>query len=70
MVALSSCEAEYIAGSYDACKVIWIKFVLEEIEVEVKKSLVLHIENKSAIQSCKESSFNGRNKHIEARFHP
>ena len=44
VVALSSCEAEYIVGQYVACQEIWIRFVLEEIEVEVKKPLVLQID--------------------------
>ena len=69
MVALSSCEAEYIAGSYAACQAIWIIFVLEEMTVEVKKPLVLQIDNKSAINLAKNPVLHGRSKHIEARFH-
>ena len=69
VVALSSCEAEYIAGSYVACQAIWIRSVIEEIEVEVKKPLVLQIDNKSAINLAKNSVLNGRSKHIEDRFH-
>lgn len=45
VVALSSCEAEYITGSYVACQEIWIRYVLEEMEVKVKKPLVLQIDN-------------------------
>ncbi|XP_058777113.1 secreted RxLR effector protein 161-like [Vicia villosa] len=37
VVALPLCEAEYIVGSYVVRQAIWIKYVLEEIEVEVKK---------------------------------
>ncbi|XP_058784529.1 secreted RxLR effector protein 161-like [Vicia villosa] len=69
VVALSSCDAEYIAGSYDACQAIWIRSVLEEMEVEVKKPLVLQIDNKSAINLAKNPVLHGRSKHIEARFH-
>ena len=69
MVALSSCEAEYIAGSYDACQATWIRSVLEEMEVEVKKPLVLQIDNKSVINLAKNPVLHGRSKHIEARFH-
>ena len=69
MVALSSCEAEYIAGSYVACQAIWIRYVLEEMEVEVKKPLVLQIDNKSAINLAKNPVLHRRSKHIEARIH-
>ena len=41
VVALPSCEAKYIVGSYVACQAIWITYVLEEIEIEVRKPLVL-----------------------------
>ena len=43
--------------------------MLEEIEVEVKKPLVLQIDNKSAINLAKNPVLHGRSKHIEARFH-
>ncbi|XP_058754774.1 secreted RxLR effector protein 161-like [Vicia villosa] len=45
VVALSSCEAKYIEGSYVACQAIWIRLELEEMEVKVKKPLVLQIDN-------------------------
>ena len=69
MVALSSCEAEYIVGSYVMCQEIWIRSVLEEIEVEVKKPLILKIDNKPAIHLAKNPVLHERSKHIEARFH-
>ena len=69
MVALSSCETEYIVGSYAACQAIWIRSVLEEMKVEVKKPIVLKIDNKSTINLAKNPFLQGRSKHIEARFH-
>ncbi|XP_058746893.1 secreted RxLR effector protein 161-like [Vicia villosa] len=69
VVALSSCEAEYIAGSYVACRAIWIRTLLEEMEVEVKKSSVLQIDNMSAINLVKNPVLHGRSKHVEARFY-
>ncbi|XP_058749200.1 secreted RxLR effector protein 161-like [Vicia villosa] len=69
VMALSSCEPEYIEGSYAACQAIWTRSVLEETEVEVKKPPVLQIDNKSAIILAKNPVLHGRNKHIEARFH-
>ena len=43
--------------------------VLEEMTVEVKKPLVLQIDNKSSINLTKNPVLHGRSKHIEARFH-
>lgn len=69
MVALSSYEVEYIAGSYAAYQVIWIRFVLDEMEVEVKKPLGLEIDYRSTINLTKNPIQHGRSKHIEAIFY-
>ncbi|XP_050888526.1 secreted RxLR effector protein 161-like [Lathyrus oleraceus] len=63
------CEAEYMAESYVVCQAIWIRSVLEEIDVEVNKPLVMQIDNKSAINLVKNLVLHGRSKYIEARFH-
>lgn len=39
------------------------------MEVKVKKSLVLQINNKSIINLAKNQILHGRSKHIEAKFH-
>jgi hypothetical protein len=69
VVALSSCEAEYIAGAYAACQALWIVTVLKELGIEAEKHVVLQIDNKSAINLAKNPVLHGRSKHIEARFH-
>ncbi|XP_050900603.1 secreted RxLR effector protein 161-like [Lathyrus oleraceus] len=69
VMTLPSCEDEYIAGSYAAFQAIWIRYVLEEIEVKVKKPPVLQIDSKSTINLPKNPVLHGRNKLIEARFH-
>lgn len=51
------------------CQEIWIRFVLEEIKVKVKKPMVLQIDNKSTINIAKNLVFHGMSKHIEDRFH-
>ncbi|CAJ2646460.1 unnamed protein product [Trifolium pratense] len=69
VVALSSCEAEYIAGSYAACQALWINSVLKELKIDVKKPITLQIDNQSAINLAKNPVLHGRSKHIEAIFH-
>ena len=69
MVALSSCEAEYIAGSYAACQAIWLDSLLDELKFEAKKPIKLLIDNKLVINLAKYSVSHGRSKHIEIRFY-
>lgn len=66
---LSSCETEYIVESFVACQAIWIRSILEEIKVELKKPMMLQIDNKSVINLAKNPVLHGRSKHIEARCH-
>lgn len=68
MVALSSYESVYMAVSYVSCQVIWIRFVLDEMEVEVKKPLVFKIENKLAINFIRNEVLHGKSKHINLYF--
>lgn len=48
---------------------IWIRSMLKQIKVEMKKPLVLQINNKSAINLTKNPVLHGRSKNIEAIFH-
>jgi len=54
-VALSSCEAEYIAASEAACQSLWLEVVLEELKLDYRKPVQLNIDNKSAINLSKKS---------------
>ncbi|XP_052730535.1 secreted RxLR effector protein 161-like [Vigna angularis] len=53
MVALSSCEAEYIAGSYVACQGVWLEEVLRELMILMKAPLQLKIDNAFATNHSK-----------------
>ena len=41
VTALSSCEVEYIEGTFAACQAIWLDNVMKELNCEVKKPLKL-----------------------------
>ena len=69
VTALSSCEAEYIAGTFATCQALWLDSVMKELKCEVMKPLTLKIDNKSAISLAKNPVSHGRSKHIETRFH-
>ncbi|KAK2439768.1 hypothetical protein QL285_011252 [Trifolium repens] len=69
VVALSTCEAEYIAGALTACQAVWILNLLQDLKIEVNKPLKLMIDNKSAINLAKNPVLHGRSKHIETKYH-
>nr|KYP32045.1 Retrovirus-related Pol polyprotein from transposon TNT 1-94 [Cajanus cajan] len=69
VVALSSCEAEYIAASMGACQALWLETLLEELKTETEEGMLLMVDNKSAINLAKNPVAHGRSKHIETRFH-
>lgn len=68
-VALSSCEAEFMAATAAACQAIWIRNVLNQITDEEIGPVVLFVDNKSAIDLAKNPVFHGRRKHINIRYH-
>lgn len=69
MVALSSCEVEYIVGSFAACQAKCLNSLLKEIKFEVKKLMQLLVDNKSTINLTKNPISHGRNKHKKPNFH-
>ncbi|PNX79093.1 putative copia-type polyprotein [Trifolium pratense] len=69
VVALSSCEAEYIAASLSTCQAIWLKNLIEEISQDKCETVTLKIDNVFAINLAKNPIAHVRSKHIELRFH-
>ena len=53
MVALSSCEAEYIAATSADCQGIWLGRLLKELHGKEVNPVRLNIDNKSAIALAK-----------------
>ena len=68
-VALSSTEAEYIAGTHGAKEAIWLRQFLEQIHFPPSSPTILHIDNQSAIVIAKNPEFHDRTKHIDIRHH-
>ncbi|KAI3730682.1 hypothetical protein L1987_61855 [Smallanthus sonchifolius] len=68
-VALSSCEAEFMAATLAACQAIWLHGLLEEITGSKQKIVILFVDNKSAIALMKNPVFHGRSNHINTRYH-
>lgn len=67
VVALSSCESEYIASANAACQGIWLRRLLGELlGIQAPKLLV---DNKSAIALSKNRVHHDRSKHIDTCYH-
>jgi len=69
VVALSSCEAEYIASANAACQGIWLSRLLGELLGIQAPMVRLLVDNKSAIALSKNSIHHDRSKHIDTRYH-
>ena len=67
-MALSSCEAEYIAATTASCQGVWLA-LLAELKNEDVKPFTLRIDNQSAIALIKNPVFHERSKHIDTRYH-
>ena len=68
-VALSSCEAEFMAATEASKQEIWLKELMVEIMNKEDKKVVLKIDNKSGIALTKNPVFHGRSKYILLKYH-
>ena len=68
MIALSSCEAEYISSTLAVCQGIWIRRFIHELIGSYFKHFDLCVDNKLAIEISQNPVCHGRTKHIEVRY--
>lgn len=64
-VALSSCEAEFMAATAEACQGVWLKNMLGQLSNEWDGPVIIYVDNKSAIDIAKNPVFHGRSKYID-----
>ena len=69
VIALSSCEAEYISSTLVVCQGIWIRRFIHELIGGCFKHFNMCIDNKSAIEISRNPVHHGRTKHFEVRYH-
>jgi hypothetical protein len=69
VVALSSCEAEYIVGAGAACQVVWLTRLLKHVTGDDPQAPQLKMDNMSAIALSKNHVLHDRSKHIDTKFH-
>ncbi|KAJ0828650.1 putative RNA-directed DNA polymerase [Helianthus annuus] len=68
-VALSSCEAEFMAATSAACQALWLRNMISELIGREAQKVKLLVDNESAIALMKNPVFHGRSKHIDTKHH-
>jgi hypothetical protein len=69
VVAMSSCEAEYVVATSVATEGIWLTWLLSDLRQEETEPVELRVDNKSALALMKNLIFHERSKHIRVRYH-
>jgi hypothetical protein len=69
VVALSSCEAEYIAASTASTQALWLVRLLSDLLDRDTAAVELRVDSKSALALAKNPIFHDRSKHIRVRYH-
>ena len=68
IVALSTCESEYIALADASKELLWLHELLKTLEVPQSKTQ-MNCDNQSAIATAKTVAITERSKHIDVRYH-
>ncbi|UYV61328.1 hypothetical protein LAZ67_1004381 [Cordylochernes scorpioides] len=70
-VSLSTMEAEYLALSQTTKEAVWIATILKELKFLTNFAfpLIIHCDNRSAIDFSKNNAENNRSKHIDIRYY-
>ena len=69
MVALSSCEAEYIASTTATTQALWLSRMLAELLGRKVDVVEMKVDSKSALALAKNPVFHERSKHIRIKYH-
>ena len=68
-VALSSCEAEYVATTMATQECLWLRRLIQEMVTTLNQPIQINCDNESAIKLAGNSVFHARSKHIETHYH-
>ncbi len=66
-VALSTCEAEYVAACAGAQEAVFFRALLKDLGFEQKKATVMYEDNQSCIAHARNNDNHSRMKHIDVK---
>eukprot|EP00257_Ricinus_communis_P023191 XP_015583109.1 uncharacterized protein LOC107262335 [Ricinus communis] len=69
VISRSSTEAEYRVMASTTCEIVWLRWLLADMDIFLRQLTPLYCDNKSAIQIVHNSVFHERTKHIETDCH-
>jgi len=68
-VALSSCEAEYVAATMATQECVWLRRLIQEMVTTLNQPTQINCDNESAIKLAENPVFHACSKHIETHYH-
>jgi hypothetical protein len=68
-VALSTCEAEYMACAAAVQEAIWLRLLMNDLDMVQGDATVIHNDNQGTIALSKDPVYHARSKHIDIRHH-
>lgn len=69
VVATSTAESEYIAGSFAAREAKWLRRICNDVGIPTLEAVPLKADNQAAIHMAVNSSDSTRTKHIDVHYH-
>jgi hypothetical protein len=69
LMAMSSCEAEYIAASTASTQALWLDRLLSDLRGRDTGAVELRVDSQSALALAKNLVFHEWSKHIRVRYH-
>lgn len=69
IIALSTCEAEYIALSEVVKELLWVSMTLKELNIKRSGPMKVYIDNQAAKKLAENAVNHERSKHIDIRYH-
>jgi hypothetical protein len=69
VVALSSCEAEYLATTHAAKQIMWMRNFMRELGFKEDKATSLYCDNQGTICCMRDPQSHVKMKHIDLRYH-